>query len=476
MSLSSYSARRSGSPWSLWLTLAGLGLLLGLGLAVWLAIPQLASVSPAEAATSVSSRAPLRLQFTRAMDQASVEAALSLTPPLPGRFSWEGNTLTFIPNEPWPLGGTVDVSLSGGRSRRGLPLLGGRSWSFTVGLRRLVYLADPPQANLWVLPIDEGGPPQQLTDEPLGIYDYGVSPDGIHIAFSAWRADQGTDLRLLDLSTGAVTDLLACPNEACRTPAYSPDGRWLAYQRHSLTPGLAEGEVALGPSQIYVHSLTDAAAPEQPLGDFGGRFPRWAPDSRLSYLDTTRAAIAVHDLDTGALTYVPNASGEVGTWLPDATTLVFSELIFPEHVHDDSETEAEHEAASTNFYSVLMRVVVATNEAVNLSGEGLVDDGSPMFSPSGAWLAFGRKTLLDGQWTPGRQLWLMRPNGSQAYALTADPLYNHSAFRWSPDSRTLAYMRINVAEPGLPAEIWTVDVSDSRPVRLVEGYIPEWLP
>jgi Tol biopolymer transport system component len=121
-------------------------------------------------------------------------------------------------------------------------------------------------------------------------------------------------------------------------------------------------------------------------------------------------------------------------------------------------------------------VVVATNESVVLSGDGLVDDGSPSFAPSGAWLAFGRKTLTDDQWTPGRQLWLMRPDGSEAYALTDDPLYNHSAFRWSPDSRTLAYMRFNVADPGLPAEIWTVDMSDSQPSRLVEGFLPEWLP
>jgi Tol biopolymer transport system component len=99
-----------------------------------------------------------------------------------------------------------------------------------------------------------------------------------------------------------------------------------------------------------------------------------------------------------------------------------------------------------------------------------------MYSPSGAWLAFGRKTLVEGQWTPGRQLWLMRPDGSEAYALTDDPLYNHSAFRWSPDSRTLAYMRLNVVDPAVPVEIWTVDVSDSQPSRLVEGYLPEWLP
>ncbi len=476
MSLSSYQARRTGSPLSLWLGLGGLGLLAGLAVAVFLALPRLESVSPAEGAQSVSSRAPLRLNFTRAMDPASVEAALSLNPALPGRFTWDRNTLIFTPNEPWPLGGTVALSLNGGRSQRGLPLLGERTWSFTVGQRRLIYLSGLPAANLWVLPFDEGGAPQPVTQEPLGIYDYGVSPDGVHVAFAAHREDQGTDLRVLDLGTGAVSALVDCPGETCLSPAYSPDGRWLAYQRHPLLPGLADGELTQGPGQIYVRSLTDPSVPDLPLGEPGGRFPRWAPDSRLGYLDTTRAAIAVHNLDNGAVTYVPNASGEVGSWSPDSSALVFAELFFPEHVHDPNETEEQHEAGTADFYSYLVRVTVDTNATVNLSGEGVVDDGSPMYAPSGAWLAFGRKTLVEGQWTPGRQLWLMRPDGSEAYALTDDPLYNHSAFRWSPDSRTLAYMRLNVVDPAVPVEIWTVDVSDSQPSRLVEGYLPEWLP
>jgi hypothetical protein len=175
MSLGSYASGR-GSSLSLWLTLGGLGLLAGLAFAVFLALPRLQSVSPADAAASVSSRAPLRLTFNRPMDSASVEAALSVDPAVSGRFSWDANTLIFTPHESWPLGDTVTVRLAGGRSQRGLPLLGAQTWSFSVGLRRLTYLAGFPNANLWVLPVDEGGAPRALTDEPLGVYDYAISP------------------------------------------------------------------------------------------------------------------------------------------------------------------------------------------------------------------------------------------------------------------------------------------------------------
>ena len=79
----------------------------------------------------------------------------------------------------------------------------------------------------------------------------------------------------------------------------------------------------------------------------------------------------------------------------------------------------------------------------------------------------------------------MRPDGSQAHPLTGDPLYNHSAFTWSPDGALIAYMRFNTSDPGAPAETWLIDVdaagnvggaAGAGPHKLVQGYLPEWLP
>ena len=58
---------------------------------------------------------------------------------------------------------------------------------------------------------------------------------------------------------------------------------------------------------------------------------------------------------------------------------------------------------------------------VNLSGETApVEDGAPVWSPDGEWLAF-RRNINDG---PGatltKQLWLMRADGSEARPLTND--------------------------------------------------------
>jgi len=106
-----------------------------------------------------------------------------------------------------------------------------------------------------------------------------------------------------------------------------------------------------------------------------------------------------------------------------------------------------------------------------------VEDASPALSPDGQWLAFGRKYLDRQQWTLGRQLWLARPDGSQARQLLDEPSYNHSALVWSADSRWLAYMRLDQSNLGQPPGIfaYSLETETARPIQ-DGGYSPQWLP
>ena len=176
----------------------------------------------------------------------------------------------------------------------------------------------------------------------------------------------------------------------------------------------------------------------------------------------------------------------MGTWSPDGNFMVFPEIVMaPEPTPVPTQLQGEGDSSAANpFYSYLLRVAIATNDTQNLSGAGVLDDASPVYSPAGDWLAFGRTLQVNNQWTPGRQLWLMRPDGSGAHPLTGDPLYNQSAFTWSPDGALIAYMRFNTSDPGAPAETWLIDVDaagaagtgPAGPRKLVQGYLPEWLP
>jgi Tol biopolymer transport system component len=107
----------------------------------------------------------------------------------------------------------------------------------------------------------------------------------------------------------------------------------------------------------------------------------------------------------------------------------------------------------------------------------MVEDASPSFSPDGRWVAFTRKFLDPGRWSPGRQVWLMNNARSELQPLTDEPGTTFSSLAWSPDSRRLAFMRKNIADLSQPSEIWWVDVISGEAVMIVGGgFLPGWIP
>ncbi|MGH9651398.1 MAG: TolB family protein, partial [Terriglobales bacterium] len=146
-------------------------------------------------------------------------------------------------------------------------------------------------------------------------------------------------------------------------------------------------------------------------------------------------------------------------------------LLLPEIVFDEEQPAAQ----ATVFSSHLFRVESETAIRQDLS-LGRVEDASPAYSPDGEWIAFGRK-YLDERWTPGRQLWLMRADGTEPRPLTDEPDFNHSSISWNPDSGSLVYMRMSSVDPNLPSEIWVTDLAGSAALLLAEGgYLPMWIP
>ena len=113
----------------------------------------------------------------------------------------------------------------------------------------------------------------------------------------------------------------------------------------------------------------------------------------------------------------------------------------------------------------------------NLSGAGAVEDAAAVYSPAGEWIVFGRKQIEQDKWTPGRQMWLMRADGSGPRALTSDPLFNHSSFIWGPDGSRLVYVRFDVTDAASTTEIWMMSADGSSARKLVTGgFLPAWLP
>ena len=452
-----------------------LGVVIGVGVGYVRASPRLLRLSPEPGRQSVPGGLPLSLTFSKRMKPGSVEEHLIIDPSTPGSFRWEGNTLLFIPDGSWPSGETITVLLESGSQADGLlplALLSSQEWSFTIGRPLVAYLWPASGvADLYALdPLS--GEVVQLISSPFGILDFDINADGAVIYYSARDPTGGSDIfaynRLSDDPQEDPLPLLACPNAFCRSPRVSPDDTMLTYERNPL-PGSGE---SLFP-QVWIRSLNESHPSADALAgdpDHPTRLPDWSSEGLLSFYDVVETAYILLDPITEETISILNDTGEVGSWSPDGSAFVAPEIIF---------TPIENQGGSDDTIapSHLFRFDLPTTTSQDLSVSLDLEDTSPVYSPNGNYLAFARKSLDPSLWTPGRQLWVMRPDGREARELTTAPYFNHSSFAWSPDSLQIVYLRFNQDNPTAPPEIWLMNIDDNIPIQLViAGYAPQWIP
>ena len=438
--------RRRTFPRWLFVIPIGILILIGGGIAFARGRPTVTSVFPVPDTVAVPGLAPVRITFSRAMNQESVAQNLVFEPEHPGEVTWEGDTMSFTPTTPWPGGEVITVTLGGARSSLGIPLAEQQVWPFTVARTMLAYLwpINAP-SNLYILdPV--GGDVVQLT-EMGGVLEFAVAADGLFIFFSAANDAGGSSLWRLDMITRESGLILDCGTDLCTLPQPSADGVWLVYENTT------NGEIWLLPVEGGEAIF---------LGK--GTRPTWASDGKLAFYDPVGKAFRVMD-PTGnpggavLLTSFPNEMGEPGVWSADGSFFTAPEA--------DAGADSSH----------LMAFLSINGITTNLSGDDLVEDTSPAYSPDGQWLAFGRKYLDAERWTPGRQLWVMEADGGNAHPLTDDEFYSHTSFAWSPDSQTIAFVKAHRTAPELPPELWIVNLDGSDPTRLVIGSVgPQWIP
>jgi dipeptidyl aminopeptidase/acylaminoacyl peptidase len=444
----------------------------------WWLQPRVLSVQPEDGADPVPANTSLRVVFSRLMKPDSVTPGFATDPPTRGRFAWEGNTLVFTPDQPWPSGQVIGVSLApGARSAGLLPLIIRQEtrWSFTTGHPRLLYLYPSDEAaNLYLLD-PQSGEITQLTSSLGAVQDYSTTQDGKIVYFNTSLGNGGSAVYTLDLPAGKTSVLFECPDAQCRYPRISPDGEHLAYERTSLT-----GNGQAGFPQVWLLPLSDddGSEPIQPAGDpiLAGpadhrtQQPQWSPTGLLTFYDFTSHAFVVQDAQSRQVATFPSQTGIPGTWDSSGERYVFPEIYTNEIANPDL-TGLESIPSSR---LIEYRLDGSRQDLTQSDG---VEDASPIYTPDGAGLVFARKYLDVLRWTPGRQIWEMGVDGSQPEAVTNDPYHNHYDLAWSPDGAWLAYVRFNKDVLTEPPELWMMNAGGSGATRLVtSGFLPQWIP
>jgi tricorn protease len=200
--------------------------------------------------------------------------------------------------------------------------------------RRVAYVDDASgYERIAIAPADQSSPPEYVTHDDLGVlHALESSPAGDTLAFATnrqelWLLDLGQPPRRADVSVGERID----------EPAFSPDGRWLAY---TWSPKARTSIVRI--VECATGKIADATTALRE-----DRSPAWDPDGKFLYFLSTRDFYPVYDALQFELSF-PEA------WRPYLVTLrtdianPFVPKPAPLHKRRDDDEDDDRDAPKPN--------------------------------------------------------------------------------------------------------------------------------
>jgi Tol biopolymer transport system component len=167
-----------------------------------------------------------------------------------------------------------------------LTFTGGASPVWAPDGKHLVFST---RNSLWWIRTDGSGEPQLLLEGKTPLNAYSFSPDSRHLAYFVTSADTQNDIWTVSVDMAdSEHPKLGPPEVFLKTmftelePAFSPDGRWIAYRSNES-----------GTVELYVRPFHGAA--KWQISSGGVMHPRWSPAGRQLFYETLDGHIMVAD-------------------------------------------------------------------------------------------------------------------------------------------------------------------------------------
>ena len=328
--------------------------------------------------------------------------------------------------------------------------------------RTIAFLREMPGEKAAVLLIPAIGGPERLvaeTSEPTGILrasSLAWGPDGKELVVVE-RSSPGDPFALFLLSTESgekrrLTSPLA-ESIGDAGPAFSPDGRSLAFVR--VIGGFA--------SDIYLLDLAEDLTPNgEPkrltFQNLPSWSPTWSPDGREIVYASGRF---VESMSLWRISV--SRSGE-----PERLPVAGEGARLPAISRRANRLAYTKRSRDTNIWRLPLRESGSGAAAATRLISSTRDDYNPQYSPDGKRIAFSSgRTGTYG-------IWLSDADGSNAAPLFVKEGAHSGTPRWSPDGRRIAFD----SNPEGQQDIYVISARGGNPIRLtthpVGDAMPSW--
>jgi tricorn protease len=289
-----------------------------------------------------------------------------------------------------------------------------RNVSYSPDGKWLSFVSDRSgREEIYVVAVDGAGEPQKLTDIDALKFNYAWSPDSTQIAF----VSSDDTLRVVTVASKQLKEITASHFGNIGSPAWSPDGKWLAYSKPDFTRT----------NDIYLTPATGGEEHKVTFDSFSEQSPRFSPDGKKLFF-----------------TRVDSTSTSQASGLP-SIQLFSVALEKLDRDPDDPEERADQEAAQAAAGGDM----AAMMEAAAARRQGASGQRTPPKPVNIDWAGLKRRT---------KQLTRM-----------PFPVFNYTV---TPDSRTLVFVTVEPAgQFNLPV-IYAIGEDGRRLTRITSGAPP----